>query len=98
MTEVITMKNNGNKHGLSKKGKLYLANIVFFIILMGSYLFQVIVMRTTIPDFFLYFIVQMIFTLVSLIVYFLSIIADAVSGIRVAQERRYRQYDNQRKQ
>ncbi len=89
------MKNNEKKSVLSKKGKLYLANIVFFIILMGSYLFQVIVIKLEIPDFFLYFVVQMSFTLVSLIVYFLSIIADAVSGMRDNQERRYRQqHDN----
>lgn len=79
------------KKKLSKRGKLFLANgiavIVFFIIGYGAALGE-----TPFDDWFrvfsLYFVLlQVLFTFFSLIVYYLSIIADALNKKYAEQEK-----------
>ncbi len=62
---------------LSKRGKLYLVNGICFLFLAGMYIFRA-VMRQDTPIFIL-LLIMCTFTFFSLIVYYLSIIADAMS-------------------
>lgn len=91
------------KKKLSKRGILFLTNAIFFIVLIGAYfiflasedifrrylidtVFEILVIL------FKFLLIQCAFTLFSLIVYYLSIMADALNKKYKEQEK-----DNQDK-
>lgn len=77
---------------LSKRAKLYLANGIFFVFLIIFALLWTGMSREL--DLVIYLIILCMFIFFSLIVYYLSIIADAVSGKaaeREAEEQERRQ-------
>lgn len=91
------------KKKLSKRVLLYLTNAIFFIVLIGAYFIFLAsedIFRRNIPDIifevfvilFKYLLIQCAFTLFSLIVYYLSIMADALNKKYKEQEK-----DNQDK-
>ena len=60
----------------SKKLKLYIANIIVFILLIGCIVFDLLVLHTVnLTD---YLLLMVGFIMLSLIVYYISIIADAL--------------------
>lgn len=81
MKEKSTSKSK--KH-MSKRAKLWLANILCFVACVGAVFFEMATMGVMRP--LTYICIQCAFTFFSLIVYFLSIIADALSG-RTAREK-----------
>ena len=70
-----------NDKKLSKRGKLYLANGIFFFLVLLSLISVTLMSHAPLSAerAFFYIVIQCIFTMFSLIVYFLSIIADAIS-------------------
>lgn len=71
------------KFHLSKRGKLYLANGIAFAIIIGMVLYEWIFFGSEHSPghtWMKYLILQCIFTFCSLIIYYLSIIADALCG------------------
>lgn len=62
---------------LSKRGKLYLVNGICFLFLAGMYIFRAITRQDT--PIFILLLIMCGFTFFSLIIYYLSIIADAIS-------------------
>lgn len=69
---------------LSKRAKLYLANGIFFVFLVIFALVWTGMSRQL--DLVIYLIILCMFVFFSLIVYYLSIIADAVSGKATERE------------
>lgn len=66
---------------LSKRGKLYLANIIAFVFVIAFFVIDSGVLYNNIfESIYKCVAVQCIFTFLSLIVYYLSIIADALSA------------------
>lgn len=65
-------------HKLSKRAKLYIANGIAFLCCIALTLFEWYAFYTY-PPFVKYIFVQCLFTFFSLIIYYLSIIADAFS-------------------
>ena len=66
-------------HKISKRAKLYIANIISFICCIALTIFEWYAFYTY-PPFVKYIFVQCAFTFLSLIVYYLSIIADAMAA------------------
>lgn len=62
---------------ISKRAKLYLVNGICFLFLAGMYIFRALTRQDT--PIFLLLLIMCGFTFFSLIVYYLSIIADAIS-------------------
>lgn len=68
-----------NKKKLSKRGKLYLANIIAFVFVTAFFVIDSGVLYNNIfESIYKCVAVQCIFTFLSLIVYYISIIADAL--------------------
>lgn len=69
------------KKKLSKRGKLYLANIIAFVFVISFFVIDSGVLYNNIfESIYKCVAVQCIFTFLSLIVYYISIIADALSA------------------
>ncbi|HIR67250.1 MAG TPA: hypothetical protein IAB94_04315 [Candidatus Coproplasma avicola] len=72
--------SGNNKSKWTKRKTLCTANIIFLLLLIGMKIFCTFTLIEGPLDYiFDYFLVQVAFTIFSLIVYYLSIIADAVS-------------------
>ena len=73
--------NNNGKRGLSKRGKLFLANGIALLVCIAAVFYMWFALgnppTVTIPN---YLVLMCAFTFFSLIVYYLSIIADALDG------------------
>lgn len=71
------------KFHLSKRGKLYLANIIALVVIIGMVFYEWVGFGSAHSPghtWMKYLILQCIFTFCSLIIYYLSIIADALRG------------------
>lgn len=72
-----------NKPKWSKKKKiLYAVNIAMVVIIICTIMFRWAALGIPPANAFSFFLIQVAFTIFTLIVYYLSIIADAVSGKR----------------
>ncbi len=73
--------NNNGKRGLSKRGKLFLANGIALLVCIAAVFYMWFALgnppTVTIPN---YLVLMCAFTFFSLIVYYLSIIADALNS------------------
>lgn len=81
-------KKSKNKKKLTKRGKLFLANILCFVVIICIAMHIWGTMGNEVSPIFIwprYLILQCAFTFFSLIVYYLSIIADALSRKRSGQ-------------
>lgn len=82
-------KKTKNKKRLTKRGKLFLANILCFVVIVIASIHIWLTLGNEFIPLFVwpwYVAIQCTFTFFSLIVYFLSIIADALGG-RTAREK-----------
>lgn len=80
------MKEKKIRKKWSKRKKLYAVNIAMLILVFCTLMFRWHAYGI-LPAFFNYILIQIAFTIFSLIVYYLSIIADAISGRKDAREK-----------
>lgn len=81
------MKEKKIRKKWSKRKKLYAVNIAMLLFIVGTIMFRWSVLLIPPYNIFSYTLVQIAFTIFSLIVYYLSIIADAISGRKDAREK-----------
>ena len=81
------MKEKKIRKKWSKRKKLYAVNISMLLFIVGTIMFRWSVLLIPPYNIFSYTLVQVAFTIFSLIVYYLSIIADAISGRKDAREK-----------
>lgn len=81
------MKEKKVRKKWSKRAKLYAVNIAMLLFIVGTIMFRWSVLLIPPYNIFSYTLVQVAFTIFSLIVYYLSIIADAISGRKDAREK-----------
>lgn len=81
------MKEKKVRKKWSKRKKLYAVNIAMLLFIVGTIMFRWSVLLIPPYNIFSYTLVQVAFTIFSLIVYYLSIIADAISGRKDAREK-----------
>lgn len=81
------MKEKKIRKKWSKWKKLYAVNIAMLLFIVGTIMFRWSVLLIPPYNIFSYTLVQVAFTIFSLIVYYLSIIADAISGRKDAREK-----------
>lgn len=81
------MKEKKIRKKWSKRKKLYAVNIAMLLFIVGTIMFRWSVLLIPPYNIFSYTLVQVAFTIFSLIVYYLSIIADAISGRKDAREK-----------
>ncbi len=81
------MKEKKIRKKWSKRKKLYAVNIAMLLFIVGTIMFRWSALLIPPYNIFSYTLVQVAFTIFSLIVYYLSIIADAISGRKDAREK-----------
>ena len=81
------MKEKKIRKKWSKRKKLYAVNIAMLLFIVGTIMFRWSVLLIPPYNIFSYTLVQVAFTIFSLIVYYLSIIADAISSRKDAREK-----------
>ena len=81
------MKEKKIRKKWSKRKKLYAVNIAMLLFIVGTIMFRWSVLLIPPYNIFSYTLVQVAFTIFSLIVYYLSIIADAISGRKDTREK-----------
>ena len=81
------MKEKKIRKKWSKRKKLYAVNIAMLLFIVGTIMFRWSVLLIPPYNIFSYTLVQVAFTIFSLIVYYLSIIADAISGRKDVREK-----------
>lgn len=81
------MKEKKIRKKWSNRKKLYAVNIAMLLFIVGTIMFRWSVLLIPPYNIFSYTLVQVAFTIFSLIVYYLSIIADAISGRKDAREK-----------
>lgn len=81
------MKEKKIRKKWSKRKKLYAVNIAMLLFIVGTIMFRWSVLLIPPYYIFSYTLVQVAFTIFSLIVYYLSIIADAISCRKDAREK-----------
>ena len=81
------MKEKKIRKKWSKRAKLYAVNIAMLLFIVSTIMFRWSALLIPPYNIFSYTLVQVAFTIFSLIVYYLSIIADAISGRKDAREK-----------